>query len=393
MQLRKLEQREHTATRKLWEEVFEEDTKAFLDYYYFIKAKENEIYVIETDGAIRAMLQLNPYQLQVGRDAAASRYVIAVATQKEYRGRGYMGALLRESMRDMYRQKMPFTFLMPAAEAIYTPYDFRYIYRQDQGKVRGVRGRGDSKAQFSDASIFHAGELSEFFNQYFSEKYDVCAVRDEAYYQTKVFEQQSENGGIRMIKEDGELVGMFFYAKEDKYEILEPLCLPGHRGAFLEAVYDLTHDEETKVRVMACLPEDKQESSPLIMARILHLESLLKLMRVRDGEELDCAFAVLDPILTQNSRIWRLRGGSRREDSSPDGMQKAAEPGAGEQIEVRETEDSQGVLTVGALTELLFGSRTVEEIRADEDVMISKELACELEKLQPFDQIFLNEIV
>ena len=37
MIIRKLEQSEHIATRKLWEEIFPEDTKAFLDYYYYIK--------------------------------------------------------------------------------------------------------------------------------------------------------------------------------------------------------------------------------------------------------------------------------------------------------------------------------------------------------------------
>ena len=50
MELRRLEEQEHQKTRKLWEEVFSDDTRAFLDYYYFIKTKENEIWVIEEDG-------------------------------------------------------------------------------------------------------------------------------------------------------------------------------------------------------------------------------------------------------------------------------------------------------------------------------------------------------
>ena len=49
MIIRKLEQSEHIATRKLWEEIFPEDTKAFLDYYYYIKAAKNQIYVVEED--------------------------------------------------------------------------------------------------------------------------------------------------------------------------------------------------------------------------------------------------------------------------------------------------------------------------------------------------------
>ena len=61
MTLRRLEANEHVKTRILWEEVFPEDTKAFLDYYYYIKARDNQIYVIEADGEICSMLQLNPY--------------------------------------------------------------------------------------------------------------------------------------------------------------------------------------------------------------------------------------------------------------------------------------------------------------------------------------------
>ena len=90
MILRRLKQDEHGLTRKLWEEVFTEDTKAFLDYYYFIKTKENRIYVIEEDGEIRSMLQLNPYRIRIEAEEFPSDYIIAVSTQKEYRSRGYM---------------------------------------------------------------------------------------------------------------------------------------------------------------------------------------------------------------------------------------------------------------------------------------------------------------
>ncbi len=65
MIIRKLEQSEHIATRKLWEEIFPEDTKAFLDYYYYIKAAKNQIYVVEEDGRICSMLQLNPYRIRL----------------------------------------------------------------------------------------------------------------------------------------------------------------------------------------------------------------------------------------------------------------------------------------------------------------------------------------
>ena len=85
MIIRKLEQSEHIATRKLWEEIFPEDTKAFLDYYYYIKAAKNQIYVVEEDGRICSMLQLNPYRIRLEDKSFPSEYIVAVATKKEYR--------------------------------------------------------------------------------------------------------------------------------------------------------------------------------------------------------------------------------------------------------------------------------------------------------------------
>ena len=91
MIIRKLEQSEHIATRKLWEEIFPEDTKAFLDYYYYIKAAKNQIYVVEEDGRICSMLQLNPYRIRLEDKSFPSEYIVAVATKKEYRSRGLGG--------------------------------------------------------------------------------------------------------------------------------------------------------------------------------------------------------------------------------------------------------------------------------------------------------------
>ena len=65
MEIRKLESAEHGKTRFLWEKIFKEDSQTFVDYYYFIRTKENVIYVVEEDGAIRSMLQKNPYWMKL----------------------------------------------------------------------------------------------------------------------------------------------------------------------------------------------------------------------------------------------------------------------------------------------------------------------------------------
>ena len=125
MEIRRLKQEEKGCTRTLYEEVFPEDSKGFVDYYYTEKTKDNVIYTAEEDGRICGMLHLNPYMLSVNGTEREADYIVAVATRAEYRRRGYMAALLGQSLKNMYGAGRSFTFLMPAAERIYLPHDFR----------------------------------------------------------------------------------------------------------------------------------------------------------------------------------------------------------------------------------------------------------------------------
>lgn len=267
MEIRKLESAEHGKTRFLWEKIFKEDSQTFVDYYYFIRTKENVIYVVEEDGAIRSMLQKNPYWMKLEDSVFDSEYIVGVATEKEYRSRGYMRQLLIAALEEENKKKHPFTFLMPAAEAIYSPYDFRYIYHQKQMELdsdvffalkrdkktgeKESRDRGRQERVTRDAELGDAERIAAFFEKNESPKWAVCTVRDSVYYQTKILEQQSESGGVRLIFEEKDLVGVFFYAREDILEILEPVILQEKENAFLEAVEELRREKEL-VKILGC---------------------------------------------------------------------------------------------------------------------------------------------
>lgn len=411
MEVRLLKQQEHGKTRLLWEKVFQEDSKAFLDYYYFFKTRENSVYVVEEDEEIRSMLQLNPFLIQVGEGQFDGRYIIAVATEESYRKRGYMGMLLRKAMQAMYQEKQPFTFLMPAAEAIYTPYDFRFVYDQNVWKYTVVEKQEQKSLPVSEAGIGDGADLAAFFMEYFSERFQIYAVRDEQYYQTMLFEQQSENGGIAILKRSEKIVGCFLYGDEDGLEIREPLYLKEYETEFWAAVGKICekHGQKEALVYAGISEEEKigtvefQKKKPTIMVRILHLESLLRLLKTKAGEQIDCSFAVLDSILTQNSRVWKLQSSpigkiEEGEDTVKEAdvakeVEKQRSSDCETKIYVRETEDSEGVLSIAALTSLLFGYKSVEEVAEEPDVFLSERLMGELKKIQPLDKIYLNEIV
>lgn len=311
-----------------------------------------------------------------------------------------MKNLLIHALQDQYSQKMPFTFMMPAAEAIYYPYDFRFVYEQKQIELDEAffsarkeykndeyRNISQERIVDRDARFMDAGKMAAFVEENFSDCWNVIALRNAQYYQTQILEQQSEFGGMRLVFEEEKLVCIYAYAKEEGLEIREPLYLEGKEDLFWASVDGLREPEE-KVMVYGleeipdCLDGEKSVSKgiykekPVIMVRIVHLQELFSKMKIPLECEIHCSFAVIDPILHKNSRIWKLSS-SKGEES----------------LSVSETEDSQGVLSIAALTEILFGYKTPEEIRAEESVILTEELEEELRKLQNFCPIFLNEIV
>lgn len=132
LDVRYLKDEERIRSRVLYDEVFVEDADAFSELYYQIKAQDNQILVAEDDGTIVSMLHRNPYTFRFRGTSIPAEYIVAVATKVTYRHQGLMRELLTKALRDMYADGRPFTFLMPADEAIYTPFDFRLMGNDDE---------------------------------------------------------------------------------------------------------------------------------------------------------------------------------------------------------------------------------------------------------------------
>ena len=221
--------------------------------------------------------------------------------------------------------------------------------------------------------------MSHFFETYFADRFQVCTVRDAAYYQTMILEQQSERGGVRLMRRDGVLKGFYAYAGEEGLEIREPLFLSGYEEDFRNSVEELADRMQAgqqEIPVYACPPEYADRRKPLIMARIVSLRNLLSALMVPEEECVECSFAVIDPLITENSRVWKLTSGIGETE-----------------LHVGETEDSEGVLPVADFTELIFGQVTPEELAGREGVILTEHLAGEFKKIIRLSRVCFNEIV
>lgn len=333
MRIRKLDTAEHNKCRGLYEDVFSEDSKAFVDYYYTEKTKDNQIYVVEEDGAIRSMLHLNPYKLYVNGQEKTAHYIVAVATLEEYRKQGYMGALLKEALNDMQAAGEAFTFLMPAAEPIYLPYDFRTVYRQH----RRMYAPGEDLS--TDMTVEEAKEkdvkdMAVLADTYLKEHFQVFALRDERYYERLLKEYRSDGGKIMLYKENGAVVDMKPY-----------------------------------------MPGQVEEEAPKIMTRIVDLKRMLMSLSLRSLTAV--SFQVTDPVIEENNKCVVLTGTEFSGVMLMDGPVK----------------NSEGMITIAALTSLIFGAKTVEEVCAEDGVHMTARMQEEMKKIIPLSRLYLNEIV
>lgn len=277
MKVRRLKQEEHIRTRELWEEIFTEDTPEFLDYYYSVKMQDNEIYVIEIGNEIVSMLHLNPYQMRVQDKIYQTHYIVAVATKKEYRKQGLMRMLLNQALQIMKDRGEPFTFLMPAAEAIYKPFGFRFIYKQSYGKIKG-KNMSDGNCEIVSVTEKECGDIAEYANEKLQE-YDVVTWRNAEYYQTMLSELASENGGILIAKQEEKIAGVFCYAynngQKEQLIIREPLF--EQEEDLQHVIYSLTGNETDEVQCIGY----GMETKPMIMAKVLNPEFQFDLKKAK----------------------------------------------------------------------------------------------------------------
>lgn len=348
---------EKNKTRLLYETCFSEDSQEFVDYYYKIKTGDNKILVLEESGEVRSMLQLNPYCLNDGR---LYSYIVAVATDSHCRRLGYMARLLQRALEDACEQQQAFLYLMPADEAIYTPFGFRFIYEKenyllnkdlirldellDNKKSSVIRPLNsmltccdmDIRQQLSVYSVSVLREadgndraceelktLAMFSEKLLAERYRVYVRREAQYYENLLYELQAEQGGILMFWRGECLTGYVIFSREEEQPSIQEVML------------------SPAVPELSALFLSLEERTPLIMARIANVERAARWLRTAKTAAAEAVIHITDDVIEQNNGSFLL--------NAADG-----------QVEIKRLSDEGRAdirFDIGEFTQLLFGAR------------------------------------
>ena len=317
---------ENQRARKLYEEIFDEDSPAFVDYYFRVKAAENEIFVVENEKQeILATLHLNPYKMMFCGEKAKTNYIVAVATRADCRHQGMMRSLLQASLQEMYRREETFTWLMPAAEAIYRPFGFRFIYEKNKMTVTAdvlQRAETDENWQIhsdqevsgdifcEEAKKEDLAELACFAEKQLSKLAEVYTVHDIAYFEQRMQEVGCEGGSLILIRKEKEICGYVLALKKDR-EAWEIVVEDAVQKKAFPAVLHWFGASEEKCTFTA-FPQiweqyAQSENVPAIMGRIVHLERFVCCLKIKKEQE--WKIRLTDSLVPENNGYFIIKTG------------------------------------------------------------------------------------
>lgn len=357
-------ERWRVSCHQMWQDIFG-DSDEYMDYYECFKWPVNQVFLLRRKDKLCAMLHLNPYRICQGKEEHRLHYIVGVSTREEMRGKGYMGMLIKETFRYLYGRDEAWTYLMPAAQAIYEPYQFcpvswidpveAYLCRedfQDQAAKVNLQEKydADGKAVSMEGVCSYEGcsreekkELVEFSHRCLSRRFRVYAVHDEEYFQEISQEMKACGGELLVVKSGGAIIGYteYMYDEENQIpvEIAETVFAEGKRelGYGMIKEYLLKHFVREKLRVLftesAFLPDGllagegpgrrKHTRKCQLMARILVFPKAARSFKRPEGwpEHIYCQ--ITDPFLEENNGVWELCFGEkdtavRRTQEEPD---------------------------------------------------------------------------
>lgn len=364
----------------MWQQIFQ-DPESFARYYYDHMYQKNRIYTVWTgkeeneqsfsaqnieEKQLCGMLHLNPYEMKIGSKKAVIDYIVGVAVDETMRRQGIMASMLQESMKKMYKERKPFTFLMPAKEAYYKPFDFRFVLDRYTWEVKFNNEENSQKYQWvSYEKLDEKEEFIKFCSDFFEEM-DITTVRTKDYMEQLMQEVKAEQGDCLVCIQNEKIKAFVTYALDGKKAVVREVITKEPIKEVVQEFLSVIECEQGTFSLdwfHSILSEYKK--TPTIMFRIVHLVEMLEMMIGKESQEL--LFEVTDDFLKENNGIYCVKLGKYCS-------------------EVEKIKENKGEIkvSIAQLTSILFGYPSEE---------VTKELRQYFRNIIPLQKIYISEIV
>lgn len=388
---------------RMWQRIFQ-DPEPFAQYYYEQMYPNNKVYTMwskEEDNPttevtlqmqtiqqqkLCGMIHLNPYKTKVGQTIQEIDYIVGVAVDEKMRRQGIMRTMLQEVMRTMRNERKPFTFLMPAREAYYTPFDFRFAFSRYLWKVEAKEDE-IQKQENAHAIEFlpynkernmkqQIEALQEFCDTTWKQ-FDVAPIRTKKYIERLQEELASESGQLLLVYEEEILIGYVTYAKEEAKTIIRECVVNKEVERVIDAFqqWDSNRALDVYLDWFHTLSEETRKTMtiiPTIMIRILDIEAMLSLLRAKSKQRY--VIQVVDPLLEENNGIYEWQVDQHHSTVT----------------RIEDESQVEQTLTIAQFVEIIFEDRVRKEQEPLQHMAQQRQYFSEL---IPFRNLYMSEIV
>lgn len=340
--------------KKIWSECFT-DSLEEVNFYFENLYDKHKYLVLEENDEIKASLHENPYQLNLNGIVFNSLYIVGVAVSPQYRGKGYMDKLLRETLLESSKREVPLIFLSPINSDIYRRYGFEYISSLDKilldtkdipyNKIE--RAYDIKRIEVENEELYI--DLIKIYKRQMEGNF-LYIERDENYYKNWLKEIVSDGGEVYALYLDDEIRGYIALYKGEKLVVRE-IFSEDRRGlenllAFLKTFKEYYPQMEIKFPqgdlIEYCFKNQKKlekRENLFIMGRVLNPMEILKMLNIYG---IDLKLLITDNIILENNGVYEF---------TSDGG-----------INFKSESDWDIKIDIGDFSSLIFGMLSLEEL-------------------------------
>lgn len=269
-----------SSLKVIWKDVFH-DSDEYIDYFFDTYYKDEDTLVFFADEKPVSMVFMIPYLIRFCGELMPVTYIYAAATLPEYRGKGYMEELLKESFEKGQSRGDVFSVLIPAEPSLYGYYSkFGYAEAFSSYHLK-MSAENLSYLTQNQCYLTNVSVSSEIYEIYLK----VTGVRerqillDEKKF-TLFFQEQMRSGTeiFKISKQEAE-IGYFLCDKKAEKVIVPIIDFYNVELSSILAEISKVYpgfDIEMTLPTFIKMSEFQTEEKPVGMARVLDASRLLE---------------------------------------------------------------------------------------------------------------------
>ncbi|MBQ8451017.1 MAG: GNAT family N-acetyltransferase [Bacteroidaceae bacterium] len=246
--------------RNLWCEAFG-DSEAFVDTFLDLCASDEVLYTLSLNGRVVSALYALPYKIEYNDAVKPIAYIYAVATDKEFRGKGLMRHLMSQMHRSLQDKGYAATFLLPSSPSLadyYASMGYRVCACRDRITLEGGESIGytyEKSDTLNDAAcVFIKKHLAQHENYIIHPKWSLMM---------NVASCTLSGGGLFLAKKDEEVVAAAFVTIEEGAPLLLDILYCDEKAKSSLVAYICKCCSITSLQLLHC---SKNEGAPFAMA-------------------------------------------------------------------------------------------------------------------------------